>query len=814
MSSLTEENQKEIQIAYSSELHNHSNKLHSLQNIPELLKLKQNMELSQSKRSSQSQNDFYDQQQILLLSKEDTNTIPDQPEQEEREDYEDNLNTDINNNLPSYKKQQLLQETNKLKTISEEQVQTIDNVPIRNQTSIIKQIEISDNTNNENNNNSKEEILNEKDLVIEHNIIDDDNQYLNKTDRGYYHLNKYNNNNFASSQIDSNNVSKNNNASYREKLKEKKLLFPNFSLSQCPNRSRTPIIETYHDNYFQPSNIQSNQKFHYHVSSTEPNCPIISGDNVTNDVFITDPNDIKMMNDWTPLYTESSMLDKCKEHKKMHNKNKEQNDINKQSDYYDYMCGTESNLYTDVVQRTGTILNNAQHNKTNASNSKPIIPEEKDIIYPPSYYANNCSNNNNIHNNAMKLPIGGLSQSRTNFIYSSIYGTRVTTENNNIYPTFRANTVNTEETMKNYKNTNEYNNTTNKKQGNKSDKKLNLTKSSNVTHNNSSIYYNNKCKSNETTSIDYNTINQYPYYKKINHDDVNEKFNLHFNYDSKNVLNQINNNIKTKTDTTSKPHNISNTKTQNVTNKKQLPNKTKFNYKTPFQSQNNSLVLPEQIYKNNYKNFQMDITPYYEAIKDKQISYTDIYPGAKLPKTTINQNRMIIDPIDSDLYIKLRLKEIEMNNNDQEKFTMSQNKKIKMTPEMVLIDEMLKKQSKQEILNLYNETFKKVEYVPQQYQKYSKEKEETSDEEPNHNMNNNDYEDMHNISKYSVDEQQSKLALNRFDLENIESRNIINNNLNSLESHDLVVQEVEDDFSQGQYHTYKKKIVKNIKTIS
>jgi hypothetical protein len=107
-----------------------------------------------------------------------------------------------------------------------------------------------------------------------------------------------------------------------------------------------------------------------------------------------------------------------------------------------------------------------------------------------------------------------------------------------------------------------------------------------------------------------------------------------------------------------------------------------------------------------------------------------------------------------------------------------------------------------------------VEYVPQQYQKYSKEKEKTSNEEPNHNMNNNDYEDMNNLSKYSVDEQQSRLALNRFDLENIESRNIINNNLNSLESHDLVVQEVEDDYSQGQYQTYKKKIVKNIKTIS
>ena len=209
------------------------------------------------------------------------------------------------------------------------------------------------------------------------------NLLLNKTDRGYYNLNKTTPNNF---------------------FPDKKP-FPFFPPTQPSYRSSTPIIEAHHD---KPSSNQLNHKFNYHISCTEPNCSNVNVDNnITNDIFITDPNDIKMMNDWTPLHTEPSLMyDKYKKGS--------------------FKYSNNNNKHTEesgVVQRTGNILDNIDR----VIHSRRInnIPEEKDIVYPPVY----CSR-------------------KDNYVYNSLYGNKVNMDDK-VFSTFGVNTISTEDNNNN-----------------------------------------------------------------------------------------------------------------------------------------------------------------------------------------------------------------------------------------------------------------------------------------------------------------------------------------------------------------------------
>ena len=281
-----------------------------------------------------------------------------------------------------------------LKAISEE----------RAQAEALKVPSIQNINNNHNNinslNNNNTFSLSKDEAFHQPNLTDSSNLHLNKTDRSYCNLNK----------------TTPHNISYQHNLLVEKKAFPFFPISQPSHRSSTPIIETFHDKHFQPSANQFDHKFNYHISSTEPNCSNVNVDNnITNDIFITDPNDIKMMNDWTPLHTEPSlMFEKYKEHKKGCSKYKDE---------------------SGVVQRTGSILDNIDrviHSRRNNSHNNNI-PEEKDIVYPPVY----CSRKDNSYK------CEGMSHTKCNYAYNSIYGNKANMDNN-VFSTFGVNTISSE----------------------------------------------------------------------------------------------------------------------------------------------------------------------------------------------------------------------------------------------------------------------------------------------------------------------------------------------------------------------------------
>ena len=410
-------------------------------------------------------------------------------------------------------------------------------------------------------NNTNTFNLSKDDETFPQQNLTESNLHLNKTDRGYYNLNKTTPNNFF---LD-------------------KKPFPFFPPTQPSYRSSTPIIEAHHD---KPLTNQLNHKFNYHISCTEPNCSNVNADNnITNDIFITDPNDIKMMNDWTPLHTEPSLMyDKYKKGSFKYNSN---NNNNKH---------TEELNDSGVVQRTGSILDNID--RVIQSRRINNIPEEKDIVYPPVY----CSRKDNEgHMNC-------------NYVYNSLYGNKVNMDDK-VFSTFGVNTISTEDNNNN-------------KDGDVNDKNVVMNvKDDKYNSNNSGLNRYSDYKVNKANGVYYNNMR------------------LFFDYSNTNEMNEL--------------------------------NKVKY-------CNNNGINACSGV---------------------KQMNKGS--KGEKCSKYKLVDN----------YWNKIRNNDY---NDDDEFYVIPKDKRIKMTPEMIIKDEMMKQQHKKEVQNLYNETFKKVSYVSQEYMKYSK----------------------------------------------------------------------------------------------
>lgn len=204
----------------------------------------------------------------------------------------------------------------------------------------------------------------------------------------------------------------------------------------------------------------------------------------------------------------------------------------------------------------------------------------------------------------------------------------------------------------------------------------------------SSLYLNDIANNNQVVS-NIPTFRAHTDAKKENADFIDEssiEFGLNYNYSNHYIMHRIKKDIRKEYD-----------RKDNVMNE-------------PKKKKNNNILFPEQIYTNNYDKFEVDVTPYYKSISMNKLTIDDIIGESKSNKNT--------STIDS--YHKIKMKEYEIDNNDDINIT---KQKLPFTPEIAFQNEMIQKRNAKEIKELYNETFKKLNYKGNEYSKYNNKQE-------------------------------------------------------------------------------------------
>lgn len=194
-------------------------------------------------------------------------------------------------------------------------------------------------------------------------------------------------------------------------------------------------------------------------------------------------------------------------------------------------------------------------------------------------------------------------------------------------------------------------------------------------------------------SSNVNTENHSSENKYSNEETMKDKFGLYYNYCNRDLMQKINTNIK-----------------REYYKHDQFDNE-------PIKKKHNFLILPEQVYKNNYDKFSVNIEPYFDVMQAKKLSYQEIF-------NETFENKEQYD--DSDEKMRIKLKEIEV---DEDYENIPYEKKVKISPEAIIMEEIMLRRNRKEIEQLYKETFKKINYNGKKYSHYDSSKDENDNNE-------------------------------------------------------------------------------------
>lgn len=194
-------------------------------------------------------------------------------------------------------------------------------------------------------------------------------------------------------------------------------------------------------------------------------------------------------------------------------------------------------------------------------------------------------------------------------------------------------------------------------------------------------------------SSNVNTENPLLESKYNNEENVKDKFGLHYNYCNRDLMKKINTNIK-----------------REYYRHDQCDNE-------PKKKKHNFLILPEQVYKNNYDKFSVNIEPYFDVMQAKKLSYHEIF-------NQTFENKQQND--DGDEKLRIKIKEIQM---DEDYDNIPYEKKVKIPPETIIMEEIMLRRNRKEIEELYKETFKKLDFKGKKYSHYHNNDDENDNNE-------------------------------------------------------------------------------------